>query len=85
MSSGTGSAGTGSAGTKLIGNRLSMGTKFFGTICPGRPNGLGTVCPGGPIFWDPLSRVTGSGGQEVRGSNGFWTNCVAAVAQTKTN
>ena len=25
-----------------------MGTKFFGTICPGGPNLLGTVFPGGP-------------------------------------
>ena len=59
------------------------------------PNWLGTICPGGPTFWGPfvhgdrLSRGinfvgivclgTESGGPEFRGSNGFWTKCVAAV------
>ena len=91
-------------------DRLSMGTEFLGTVCPGGPevwgqevrgqevrgpNWLGTVCPVGPNFWGPfvqrdqigrgsfvqgdqifrdqMSMGTGSGGPEVRGSNGLGT------------
>ena len=47
-------------GTKLVGDHLSRGTKFWGTICPWGPNLLGTICPGDQFYGDRLSR-----GQEV--------------------
>ena len=34
-------------GTKLVGDHLSRGAKFWGTICPWGLNLMGTVCPGG--------------------------------------
>ena len=41
-------------GTKLVGNHLSMGTEFWGTICPWGQYWLETVCPEGPINWGPI-------------------------------
>ena len=38
----------------MVGDHLSMGTKFLGTICPWGPNWLGTVCPEGPMNWGPI-------------------------------
>ena len=35
-------------------DHFSRGTKFWGTICPWRPNCLGTVFPEGPINWGPI-------------------------------
>jgi hypothetical protein len=61
-------------GDQIFGDHLSMGT-----ICPWEPNLMGTICQGGSTFWDRLSQGTGSGGTEVRGSNGFETKCVAAL------
>ena len=46
--------GTFSRGTKLVVDHLSMGTEFWGTICPWGLNLLGTVCPEGPIIWGPI-------------------------------
>ena len=60
-------------------DHLSMGTKLVGTTCPRGPNFGGPFVHGDQIGWDHLSRGTGSGGPEVRGSNGFGTKCVAAV------
>ena len=36
-------------GDQILGDHLSRGTKFSGTICPGGPNLMGTICPGGSI------------------------------------
>ena len=38
----------------MVGDHLSMGTKFLGTICAWGQNWLGTVCPEGPINWGPI-------------------------------
>ena len=35
----------------MVGDHLSMGTEFLGTICPWGQNWLGTVCPEGPNNW----------------------------------
>ena len=67
------------------------GPNWLGTICPGGPNFGGPFVHGDRIWWGPwfvqgdrfygdlLSRGTGSGGLEVRGSNLFGTKCVAAL------
>ena len=60
-------------GTKLVGDHLSIKTKFLGTICPWGQNWLGTVCPEGPIDWGPIC-----GGPNVRGPYVFGTKCVTA-------
>ena len=65
------------------------GPNWLGTICPAGPNFWGPFVHGDRIWWGPfvqwdqfygdrLSRGTGSGGPEVRGSNGFGTKSVAA-------
>ena len=38
-------------GYRNIGTKLSKGTKFWGTICPWRPNLMGTFCQRGSILW----------------------------------
>ena len=43
-----------SRGTKLVGDHLSMATKFFGTLCPWWPNWLGPVVTEGTINWGPI-------------------------------
>ena len=71
-------------GDQFFGDHLSMGTKFWGTICPwglfvyGDRIRWGSFVHGDQFFGDHLSRGTESGGPEVWGSNGFGTNWVAA-------
>ena len=48
-------------GDQILGDHLSRGTKIDGDH----------LSRGGQFYGDRLSRGTGSGGLEVRGSNGF--------------
>ena len=57
---------SGNLETKLVGDQLSRGAKF-----------LGPFVQGGQSYGNRLSRRTGSGGPEVRGSNWFGTKCIA--------
>jgi len=51
-------------GNQILGDHLSMGTKFNGEHLSRGINFMGIVCPGG---------------QDVQGSNGFGTKCVKAI------
>ena len=84
--------GSKNMGTKLVGDHLSRGIEIFGIICLWGSKFLelfvyGDQNFGDRIWWglfvqgdqygDHLSKGTGSGVPEVRGSNGFGTKCVA--------
>ena len=72
-----------------FGDQIGWGPNRLGPICPGWPIFLGSFVhedqiwwgsfvQGDQFYWDHLSRGTGSGGPEVRVSNGFGTKCVTA-------
>ena len=46
-----------SMGTKFFGTICPLGPNLMGTVCPGGPNWLGTICPRGPNFWGPFVHV----------------------------
>ena len=66
--------GSGIKWTELVGDDLSRGTTFWGTICLWGPNLLGSICPWGPILW-------GSFVQEDRkwGTGSLGIKCDAAI------
>ena len=74
----------------MVGDHLSMGTKFLGTICPGGQNWLGTVCPEGPINWGPIVGDQMSGDHMRLGPNVSqpvmaFLDCVDFLAKILTN
>ena len=63
---------------QIFGDHLTLVTKFDGDRLSRGINLMGIVSPGGQEVGD-RKWGTGSGGLEVRGSNGFWTKSMQST------
>ena len=72
-------------GPNWLGTVCPLGSNFWGPFVKGDRIGWGPFVQGDQFNGDRLSRGTGSGGPEVRGSNGFGTKCAAAAIRLRRN